>query len=364
MREVIASADDPMFGLYRVLRDDGSADPLADLGLDDGSLRRMYRELRRLRMLDEKMLLVQRQGRIGFYGEVKGQEATPIATGMALEADDWVFPGLREGAVMLVRGFPLATYVSQCWGDSLDVQKGRQMPSHFSGRQVHQVAWSSCIGPQIPQAVGCAFAMRARGARSVAVGFFGDGATSQPDFHNAMNFAGVWKVPVVLVCQNNHWAISVPSSQQTASPTFASKAVAYGVPGVRVDGNDALAVYSVIRDAAERARNGGGATFVECVTYRMGAHSSSDDPTRYRAQSEVDVWAKRDPVDRFRRYMVGRGLLDDAADEALGAELEAEIRAAIAEAEGAAPLARSTLFDDVYTEVPWHLGEQRTEQTR
>lgn len=358
MPQVIARADDPMFGLHQVIRDDGSADPATDPGLDDLLLERIYREMRRLRLLDEKMLLVQRQGRIGFYGEVKGQEATPIATGFVLEPDDWVFPALREGAVMLVRGFPLDRYVAQNYGNALDVQKGRQMPSHYAGRAVNQVAWSSCIGPQLPQAVGAAWAARSLGHRAVSVGFCGDGATSQPDFHNAMNFAGVYRVPVVLVCQNNHWAISVPSKQQSAAPTFASKAVAYGIPGVRVDGNDVLAVYAVLRAAVDRARRGEGPTFVEAVTYRMGAHSSSDDPTRYRSQDEVEAWARRDPLARLRRYMVAKGLADDARDAALLAELDEEIRAAIARAEQHGPPARETLFEDVYHEAPWHLREQ------
>lgn len=361
MTEVLARSDDPMFGLLRVLRDDDTADPSNDPNLPDDVLRRMYRELRRLRLLDEKMLIVQRQGRIGFYGEVKGQEATPIATAFALESDDWVFPGLREGAVMLVRGFPLSTYVAQCWGNSCDVQKGRQMPSHYSGRAVNQVSWSSCIGPQAPQAVGCAFAMRAMGRRSVAVGFFGDGATSQPDFHNAANFAGVWKVPALLICQNNHWAISVPSSAQTASPTFASKAIAYGLPGVRVDGNDPLAVYVAVRDAAARARRGEGATLIECVTYRIGAHSSSDDPSRYRSQAEVDAWIAKDPVERMRRHLVARGLWDETEELAAVEAIDAEIRAAIAVAEEGAPVPRESLFEDVYAVAPWHLAEQRAE---
>jgi pyruvate dehydrogenase E1 component alpha subunit len=193
----------------------------------------------------------------------------------------------------------------------------------------------------------------------VAVGFFGDGATSQPDFHNAANFAGVWKVPVLLICQNNHWAISVPSSAQTAAPTFASKAVAYGIPGVRVDGNDPLAVYVAVRAAAARARRGEGATLIECVTYRIGAHSSSDDPSRYRSSEEVATWAKRDPVDRFRRYMARRGLVTDATDETLLAELAAEINAAIAEAERHPNAPREQIFDDVYRELPWHLAAQR-----
>lgn len=358
MPDLIAPDDDPMFTLLRVIEDDGSPSP-RDPGLDDATLARVYREMRRLRLLDEKMLIVQRQGRIGFYGEVKGQEATPIAAGFALDRDDWIFPGLREGAAMLVRGFPLATYVAQCWGNRLDVQKGRQMPSHYSGRAVNQVSWSSCIGPQVPQAVGAAMAMRARGARSIALAFFGDGATSQPDVHNAMTFAARFRAPVVFACQNNHWAISIPSRAQTAAPTFASRAVAYGMPGVRVDGNDVLAVYVALRDAAARARAGEGPTFLECVTYRMGAHSSSDDPSRYRSSEEVALWATRDPVDRFRRYLARRGLVTEASDEALLAELTAEISAAIAEAERHPNAAREQIFDDVYRELPWHLAAQR-----
>lgn len=366
MPEVIAASDDPMFGLYRAQRDDDTFDPeaLAAAEADDALLLAIYRQLRRLRLLDERMLLVQRQGRIGFYGEVKGQEATPIATGFALRADDWVFPALREGAIMLVRGFPLDTYVAQCFGNACDVQKGRQMPSHYSGRAVNQVSWSSCIGPQVPQAVGAAWAMKMQKKDSVAVGFCGDGATSQPDFHNAMNFAAVFKVPAVLVCQNNHWAISIPSSAQSASPTFASKAVAYGMPGVRVDGNDVIAVLATMKRAAARARAGNGPTFVECVTYRMGAHSSSDDPTRYRSNDEVEAWAKKDPVDRFRRALVKRGLLDDARDEALASECDAEVKAAITKVETAPNPSRDTLFEDVYAELPWHLREQREAHLR
>jgi pyruvate dehydrogenase E1 component alpha subunit/2-oxoisovalerate dehydrogenase E1 component alpha subunit len=364
MAVTLAAPDDPMFGLYRVMRDDDTLDPDAARDFDDALLVRIYREMKRLRVLDERMLTIQRQGRIGFYGEVKGQEATPIATGFAVEQDDWVFPALREGAIMLVRGFPLDRYVAQCFGNSCDVLKGRQMPSHYSGRAVNQVAWSSCIGPQLPQAVGCAWAMKLQHKRSVAIGFMGDGATSQPDFHNAMNFAGVYKLPCVLVCQNNHWAISVPSARQTASPTFASKAIAYGMPGVRVDGNDVLAVLKVMRDATARARRGEGATFVESVTYRMGAHSSSDDPTRYRSNDEVASWAKKDPVDRMRRVMVKRGLIDDAKDQALFDEVDAEVKAAIAKVENEPMPARESVFDDVFATLPWHLEEQKREMLR
>lgn len=361
MATVIAAASDPMFGLFRVIQDDGAMSDEHRARIDDELLSRMYRSMRLLRALDERMLVIQRQGRIGFYGEVKGQEATPLATGYALEADDWIFPALREGAAMLVRGFPLDTYIAQCFGNACDVNKGRQMPSHYSGKSVHQVSWSSCIGPQVPQAVGAAWAMKLRGAKSIAVGFLGDGATSQSDFHNAMNFAGVFKTPCIIVCQNNHWAISVPSSMQSASPTFASKAIAYGIPGVRVDGNDIAAVYIALRDAADRARRGEGATFIECVTYRIGAHSSSDDPTRYRSNDEVEAWKRKDPLDRLRKAMFARGLLTDAQDEAMFEEVDNEVKAAIAKVESASNPPRESVFEDVYDALPWHLREQRDE---
>jgi pyruvate dehydrogenase E1 component subunit alpha len=269
-----------------------------------------------------------------------------------------VFPALREQSVMLVRGFPLKAFVAQVFGNSGDVLKGRQMPSHQSGRAVNQVSWSSCIGPQLPQAVGCALAMRAGKTGAVAVGFCGDGATSQADFHAAMNFAGVWRAPCVIVCQNNHWSISVPTDKQTASRTIAVKARAYGMPGVRVDGNDLLAVLAVMRSAVDRARAGEGPAFVEAVTYRMGAHSTSDDPSRYRSQAEVDEWARKDPLDRLRKHLVHLGLVSDASDAVLEQELTKEIAAAVDHVEKLPPPARATLVQDVYAELPWHLREQ------
>ena len=352
---------DPDIGLLRVLRDDGSADPENDPRLDDDVLRRGYREMRRLRLIDARMVVLQRQGRVGFYGACTGQEAVPIATGLVLQKDDWVFPALREQSVMLVRGFPLTQFIAQVFGNSGDVLKGRQMPSHHSARSVNQVSWSSCIGPQLPQAVGTAWAMKLKKDRNVSVGFCGDGATSQGDFHNAMNFAGVYKVPAIIVCQNNHWSISVPTEKQTASRTLAIKGRAYGVPSVRVDGNDLLAVYKVMADAAARARDGHGPTFIEALTYRIGAHSTSDDPTRYRADAEVLAWKKKDPLDRLRKHMVHRGLVDDAFDAKLDEELTADIAAAVNEVEALPPPARATLFDDVYETLPWNLREQRAE---
>jgi len=352
---------EPDVGLLRVLRDDASVDPETDPHLPDALLLRGYREMRRLRLLDARMIVLQRQGRVGFYGAAHGQEATPIATGLMLDAEDWVFPALREQSVMLVRGFPLDAFIAQVFGNSGDVLKGRQMPSHQSGRAVNQVSWSSCIGPQIPQAVGCAWAMKMRKKTSVAVGFCGDGATSQPDFHNALNFAGVFNVPVLIICQNNQWSISVPTSRQTASRTIAIKGRAYGVPSVRVDGNDLLAVCKVLRDALARARQGEGPTFVEAVTYRIGAHSTSDDPTRYRSDAEVEEWKKKDPLDRLRKHLVLRGLLDDARDAALEQELQDEISPAIKKVEELPSPSRASLFDDVYESIPWNLAEQRAQ---
>jgi pyruvate dehydrogenase E1 component alpha subunit len=350
---------DPTLGLFRLLAEDGSTTGAIDATPD--MLLRMFREMRFMRLLETRMVGLQRQGRVGFYGTCTGQEATPIATALATEPGDWIFPALRESAIMLVRGFPLDKYLAQVFGNELDVLKGRQMPSHMSGREVNQVSWSSCIGPQIPQAVGAAWAAKLKGDRTVCVGFLGDGATSQPDFHNAMNFAVVFKVPCVLVCQNNHWSISVPTSRQTASTTLAVKAKAYGMPGVRVDGNDVLAVHRVVKEAAERARNGGGPTFIESYTYRIGAHSTSDDPTRYRSDEEVKRWAEKDPIDRLRKYLVKGGLLDDARDSKIESEINEQISKAIQTVEKLGPPGRESLFEDVYAKLPWHLREQRDE---
>jgi pyruvate dehydrogenase E1 component alpha subunit/2-oxoisovalerate dehydrogenase E1 component alpha subunit len=354
----------PDLGLYRVLRDDGTADPALDHGMSDALKLRAYRELKRLRLLDARMILLQRQGRVGFYGACTGQEATPIGTALALDANDWIFPALRESVMMLVRGFPLSTYLAQVFGNSGDILKGRQMPSHMSGKSVHQVSWSSVIGPQVPQAVGAAWAAKIRKEKTVVVGFLGDGATSEPDFHNGLNFAGVFKVPCITICQNNHWAISVPTSRQTASATIAVKGRAYGVPSVRVDGNDMLAVYKVVSDAVARARRGDGPTFIESLTYRIGAHSTSDDPTRYRSQDEVEAWMKKDPLARLRKHLEGLDLVSDASDATLEDELNAEIQKAVTEVEALGPPARDTIFDDVYAELPWHLNDQREELRR
>jgi pyruvate dehydrogenase E1 component alpha subunit/2-oxoisovalerate dehydrogenase E1 component alpha subunit len=321
----------------------------------------LYRAMARIRVVDERMATLQRAGRVGFYGMCTGQEAASIGSAAALRPSDWIFQALREGAAMLLRGFPLPTYLAQCFGNTGDVTKGRQMPSHQSGRAVHQVSWSSCIGNQLPQAVGAAMAAKLKREDTVVLAYMGDGATSTGDFHAALNFAAVAKAPVVFVCQNNHWSISVPFRAQTATATVAEKAAAYGMPGVRVDGNDVEAVYTATAAAVARARKGEGPTLIEALTYRVGAHSSADDPTRYRSTAEVEEWRAKDPLVRTRAKLVAAGLWDDAREAALLAELSAEVADAIRQVESLPAPPPESLFEDVYTRPPWHLVEQRSE---
>ena len=310
------------------------------------------------RVLDQRMLSLQRQGRIGFYGTAAGQEAAVTGSAYALRETDWVFPALREMGVSLWRGTTVKEIVCQLIGNSGDVLIGRQMPCHFSDRRVRSVAWSSVIGTQLVHAMGAAWAAKLQKHDTVCAGYLGDGASSSADFHAAANFAGVFKLPVVFFCQNNQWAISVPLSKQTASESIAIKASGYGFPGVRVDGNDLLAVYAATREAVERARSGGGPTLVEAVTFRMGGHSSSDDPTRYRDPKLVGYWEERDPMARLRAWLTGEGALAPGEEERWTQELNDEIGAAITAAESLPPPPIESMFADVYRDMPRHLSEQ------
>ncbi|MGE0712091.1 MAG: thiamine pyrophosphate-dependent dehydrogenase E1 component subunit alpha [Planctomycetota bacterium] len=350
----------PDVELQVVLDEQGHPLPGAELpDLSDARLLELYRNMVLMRAIDKRLEGLQRMGRIGFFGSARGQEAAVIGSGAALAPEDWVFPALRENALMLLRGFPLSRYFAHMFGNAHDVLKGRMQPMHFAGRQVNQVSWSSCIANQLPQATGCAYAMKLRGEAKVAAGYVGDGGTSEPDFHAALNFAAVWKVPAVFFCQNNQWAISVPSAKQTRSQSFAIKARAYGMPGVRVDGNDLLAVYRESRRAVERARSGGGPTFLELVTFRVGGHSSADDPTRYRPTDEVAAWEARCPLQRVRTYLEGRGLWDEARQAALDEEQRDAINEAVKTAEQSALPAPETLLEDVYAVDPPELVAER-----
>jgi pyruvate dehydrogenase E1 component alpha subunit/2-oxoisovalerate dehydrogenase E1 component alpha subunit len=356
------AADKPAdLRLFRVLRDDDTVDPSVDPKLSAERMIELYKQMLLIRTLDKRCLTLQRQGRIAFYGASMGQEAATVGAAACVKPSDWLFPALREGGAALLRGMPVSRYIAQLMGNSHDEEKGHQQPMHFSFRAGNHVSLSSPIGTQIPQAVGCARAMQIKGDKGVVLGFLGDGATSEPDFHVAMTFAGVWKCPAVLFCQNNGWAISVPTSAQTASPTIAVKARGYGIPGARVDGNDLLAVVKVTRDAVARARKGEGPTFIEAVTYRRQGHSSSDDPTRYRDQAEVETWEERDPIDRMRRYLERHRLWDMTAEEK---ELEAQnelVTREIQTAEKSAPPALDTIVEDVKAEIEPLLREQLAE---
>ena len=352
---------DASLPLVRVLDDDGKLLAGKDPGLPPATMLFLYEQMVQVREFDRRMLMLQRQGRIGFYGPILGQEAATVGSTAAMEARDWVFPALREGAAAMMRGLPLAEAINQLIGNQNDRCKGRQMPCHYTYKEGNYYGMSSVIGTQISHAVGAAMAARLRGDDVVVLGHMGDGATSANDFHCGMNFAAVYRSPCVLFCQNNQWAISVPTSKQSASATIAEKGIAYGMPSVRVDGNDVLAVYQVTKAAVERARRGDGPTFIEAVTYRRLGHSSSDDPSKYRDESEVKVWERKDPVDRFRKFLQARGLWDEAKETALKERIAKAVNDAIAAAEGVGAPADETLVTDVYAQVTPQLKAQLAE---
>ncbi len=348
-------------GLVRLLEDDGTIQKGKDPNLPKDVLLFLYEQMVQVREFDRRMLMLQRQGRIGFYGPILGQEAATVGSVAALEARDWIFPALREGAAAMMRGLSLTEAINQLIGNGADRCKGRQMPCHYTFKEGNYYGMSSVIGTQLSHAVGAAMAARIRGDDVVVLGYLGDGATSANDFHCGMNFAAVYQSPCVLFCQNNQWAISVPISKQSASETLAQKGKAYGMPYVRVDGNDVLAVYSVTKAAAERARAGKGPTFIEAVTYRRLGHSSSDDPTRYRDEAEVKAWEKKDPVDRFRTYLQKRGLWSEAQETTFKEGIAQRVNDAIAAAEKNGPPADESLVTDVYAQVPQQLKDQLAE---
>jgi pyruvate dehydrogenase E1 component alpha subunit/2-oxoisovalerate dehydrogenase E1 component alpha subunit len=344
-----------------ILHEDGTVDKAREPPLPDATLWGLYRSMRLIRVLDERCMNLQRQGRIGFFGTTTGEEAAVIGSVAPLHDEDWMFPALRQGGALLHRGFPLRKYFAHLFGNVESVEMGRSMPCHFSDREQNFVTWSSCMATQLPHAVGMAYGAKLKKTGQVAIGYLGDGASSENDFHHALNFAGVWKVPVVFFCNNNQWAISVPFSKQTASGNVAVKARAYGFPGVRFDGNDILGVYAATKEAVDRARRGEGPTLLEAVTYRIQGHSSSDDPTRYRSAEEVESWKRRDPLTRFQKYLGHRGLWDAQKEETLVAQLNQEISDAIAAAEAAGPPPTETLITEVYAEPTWHLRQEYEE---
>ncbi|MSR63676.1 MAG: hypothetical protein EXS08_14690 [Planctomycetes bacterium] len=342
----------------QVIQPDGGVNGY-DPKLSEAELLHCYRAMLLVRAFDAICLKLQRSGRIGFSIPNEGIEATQVGAASALKKSDWIFPSYRDFGMALYHGVPALEMMHNMFGNAQDGAKGRQMPVHFSFVQpIHFVSISSPIGTHIPQAVGAAHAAKLRGEDTVFLASFGDGGTSSLGFHSGLNFAGVWKSPVVFLCQNNGWAISCPVEEQTASDGFAIKGEAYGIPGVVVDGNDLFAVRKVTLEAVVRARAGGGPTLIEAQTFRMGGHSTSDDPKRYVPPEQFEYWKKRDPLARFEKYLEAAGLLNAAKSEALRKEVEAEIAAAARAAEQVGPPGLETVFSDVYAEIPTHIRKQ------
>jgi pyruvate dehydrogenase E1 component alpha subunit len=329
-----------------ILDSEGNLDTALEPKLTDTDLRSLYRAMLLGRRLDERMVRLQRQGRIGTFAPTKGQEAAQIGSIFSLRPTDWMVPSFRETAAMIWRGWPIEKLLLFFAGR---LEGGQPAPDQ------HDLPITIPVATQLPHAVGLAYAAQYRGDDVVVMAYFGDGATSEGDFHEAMNFAGVWHVPVIFICQNNQWAISVPLKKQTHSRTIAQKALAYGLPGLQVDGNDVLAVYVATREAVERARAGDGPTLIECVTYRLGVHTTADDPTKYRSEAEVAMWEQKDPLTRFRAYLEKRNLLEEGLEQ----RVDEEIAEAIRRFESTPPPDPLVMFDHAYAELPPDVQAQR-----
>jgi pyruvate dehydrogenase E1 component alpha subunit len=337
----------------QVLDETGAVDGEFEPRIPAEDLRRLYRTMWLARLLDRRMLSLQQQGRIGTFPSVQGQEGGCLGAAYALRPRDWMVPSFRETPVLFWRGLPLKNILLYYMG----MEEGNRFPD-----EQRDLPIAITIGSQLLHATGVAWGARLRGEDVVSMVFFGDGATSEGDFHEACNMAGVFRVPVVFVCMNNQYAISVPRAVQSHASTLAQKAIAYGFPGLQVDGNDFLAAYVAAREAVERARGGEGPTLIECLTYRIGPHTTADDPRRYRSEEEVAGWQRRDPLLRFRKYLERKGLWSAAWQDELEEEIRAEIDMAVEEAEAErARLDPLEMFDHVYGQPPADLAAQRKE---
>lgn len=333
-------------------------------GLTKDQLLHAYRTMITMRLLHDRATALQRTGRIHSWLGCYGQEAAIIGSGLASQPEDWVFPSYREHAVALVRGIPVRKLMDHLFANRVDNVKGRNLPPEYSFREVNFVSISAPVGTQVPQAVGAAYAAKLKGDKAAVLTYFGDGTASSGDVLVSLNFAGVWKVPVVFFCQNNGWAISVPTSKQTASPTIAGRADAFGFEGVQCDGNDLLATYGATKQALDKARNGGGPTMIEAMTYRVGPHSTSDDPSAYRDDAEVAPWRDRDPVAIFEQQLAALGHWDEAFGAQVREACNAELLQAARDAGDAGIPDTGTIFEEVYAETPWHIREQREAHER
>jgi pyruvate dehydrogenase E1 component alpha subunit len=335
-----------------ILNEKGELDDSLEPDIPQELLLKLHRAILLSRKFDERLLNLQRQGRIGTFPPITGQEAAQLGAIALLRPSDWMVPAFRESGAEIWRGRSLESVIIYYNGYS----EGAEIPQDLKNLPI-----SVPVGSQIPHAVGLGWAAKYRQSDDVVMTFFGDGATSEGDFHEGLNFAGVFQTPVIFVCQNNQWAISIPVAKQTRSKTLAQKALAYGLPGIQVDGNDILAVYAAAKEAVERARAGQGPTLIECITYRMAMHTTADDPKRYRSEKEVDMWRKRDPIVRFQKYLVDKGLLSEDKIAGVESEVLQEIQAAI---DGAEEQMKAfgdpiDMFEHAYARMPVYLKEQK-----
>jgi 2-oxoisovalerate dehydrogenase E1 component alpha subunit len=352
--------------LVRVLGDDDRAVGAWDPKLDPDTLRKMLRDMVTVRVFDDRMYRAQRQGKTSFYMKCTGEEAIAVAAAAALTQDDMHFPTYRQQGLLIARGYPLTEMMCQIYSNKGDKLRGRQLPIMYSDKRHGFFSISGNLGTQFPQAVGWAMASAIKGDSRIAMGWIGDGATAEGDFHAGMTFAAVYNAPVILATVNNQWAISSFSGIAGAErATFAQRAVGYGIAGLRVDGNDALAVYAAVKWAAERARSNGGPTLIEFFTYRAEGHSTSDDPSGYRPASEAKAWPLGDPIERLKSHLVALGEWGEERHASMTAECDSAVRDAQKQAEKLGILPEQgkddigSMFEDVYADVPWHLTEQR-----
>lgn len=344
----------PSVPYLQILDEKGHLNKALEPAIADDQLLKIYRFMRLSRVADDRMLNLQRQGRIGTFGPSSGQEAVSVPPACLMQDQDWFVGSFRELPGRLVRGEPIAGELLFYNG----FEEGNIMPPESGGRLLPA---NIIIATQLLQAVGIGYTMKYRGEEAVVVAFMGDGATSQGDFHEAMNFASVWQVPVVFIIQNNQWAISMPREKQTHSRTLAQKAIGYDMPGIQVDGNDALAMHVAAKEAIDRARSGGGPTLIEAVTYRLKMHTTADDPRKYRSEDEEKAAWEKEPLIRFRKYLTDKGLWDEEKETALEAEQQAEVEAAVKSFEALETPPMDLPFEYVYGTKHPEIDRQRQE---
>lgn len=354
----------PSEKLRAVIGEDGSCAPQFRDLVPDSDLVAILRTLLLNRAMDRRLMILQRQGRLGFYLTSTGEEAIAVGAAYALRADDPIFLTYRELGALLWRRVPLEAIMNQLIGNSQDLNKGRQMPVHYCYRDFHIPSVSSPVGTQLPHACGFGYAARLLKTGQVALAFLGEGAASEGDFHTALNFSGVLNAQTVFLLRNNGYAISTPESLQSKAQDLAIRAAGYGIAGERIDGNDLLMVVWAVRRAAERARGGEGPTLIEALTYRMGAHSSSDDPSRYRPEEEKQQWEKADALARLRLHAQWRGIWTQEVEEEARAEAEQAVAQTIASCERWPPPPVESLFDEVYARLPESLRAQKEDYLR